>query len=94
MAAGFRVLEMHAAHGYLLHQFLSPLSNHRDDDYGGSLENRMRLCLEVVAAVRAVVAGRDAAVRPHLGDRLGRGRLDLEQSVALARAAQGRRAST
>jgi 2,4-dienoyl-CoA reductase-like NADH-dependent reductase (Old Yellow Enzyme family) len=50
--AGFRVLEIHAAHGYLLHEFLSPLSNHRDDVYGGSLENRARLLREVIAAVR------------------------------------------
>jgi len=50
--AGFRVLEIHAAHGYLIHEFLSPLSNKRDDDYGGSFENRTRLCREVVAAVR------------------------------------------
>ena len=51
--AGFRVLELHLAHGYLLHEFLSPLSNHRTDEYGGSLENRMRLPLKVAAAVRA-----------------------------------------
>jgi 2,4-dienoyl-CoA reductase-like NADH-dependent reductase (Old Yellow Enzyme family) len=51
--AGFRVAEVHAAHGYLLHQFLSPLSNQRTDAYGGSLENRSRLLREVVAAVRA-----------------------------------------
>ena len=57
--AGFDVLELHAAHGYLLHQFLSPLSNLRTDDYGGSLENRARLLLEVIAAVRAE-AGDDA----------------------------------
>jgi 2,4-dienoyl-CoA reductase-like NADH-dependent reductase (Old Yellow Enzyme family) len=52
-AAGFRAIEVHAAHGYLLHQFLSPLSNRREDGYGGSLEHRTRLVREVVAAVRA-----------------------------------------
>ncbi|MCZ7564021.1 MAG: NADH:flavin oxidoreductase/NADH oxidase [Burkholderiales bacterium] len=51
--AGFRVLEIHAAHGYLLHQFLSPLSNCRDDTYGGSLTNRARLLMETLDAVRA-----------------------------------------
>src|SRR5439155_125813 len=50
--AGFEVIELHAAHGYLLHEFLSPVSNRRTDDYGGSLENRMRLVLEVVEAIR------------------------------------------
>jgi 2,4-dienoyl-CoA reductase-like NADH-dependent reductase (Old Yellow Enzyme family) len=50
--AGFEVLEVHAAHGYLLHQFLSPLSNRRDDEYGGSLEGRARLALRVIGAVR------------------------------------------
>lgn len=53
--AGFRVLEIHAAHGYLLHEFLSPLSNERTDDYGGPLENRARLLLEIVAAIRASI---------------------------------------
>jgi 2,4-dienoyl-CoA reductase-like NADH-dependent reductase (Old Yellow Enzyme family) len=51
--AGFRVIEIHAAHGYLIHEFLSPLSNRREDDYGESFENRTRLCREVVAAVRS-----------------------------------------
>ena len=54
LAAGFQLIELHAAHGYLLHQFLSPLSNHRDDAYGGSFENRTRIVREVIAAVREV----------------------------------------
>lgn len=54
LAAGFRVAEVHAAHGYLLNQFLSPLTNARTDDYGGSFDNRIRLTCEVSAAVRAV----------------------------------------
>lgn len=55
MLAGFDLIEIHMAHGYLLQNFLSPLANHRDDEYGGSLENRMRLPLEVVRAVREVI---------------------------------------
>ncbi|MDQ6760327.1 MAG: NADH:flavin oxidoreductase/NADH oxidase, partial [Acidobacteriota bacterium] len=54
LTAGFRVVEIHAAHGYLLHEFLSPLSNQRSDEYGGSFENRIRLISEVAEAVRGV----------------------------------------
>ncbi|WP_417508363.1 NADH:flavin oxidoreductase/NADH oxidase [Microbacterium sp.] len=59
--AGFDVLELHGAHGYLLHQFLSPLSNRREDEYGGSLENRARLLLRIVESVRDV-AGSDVPI--------------------------------
>lgn len=52
--AGFKVLEIHAAHGYLIHQFLSPLSNTRTDDYGGNFENRVRLLLEITSAIKEV----------------------------------------
>lgn len=55
LAAGFQVIEIHAAHGYLLHELLSPLSNHRTDEYGGSLENRSRLLLCVAARLRGIV---------------------------------------
>lgn len=55
VAAGFALIEVHAAHGYLLHQFLSPLSNQRTDQYGGCLHNRMRLTLEVIQAIKNVV---------------------------------------
>ncbi len=54
LAAGFKVIEIHAAHGYLLHEFVSPLTNHRSDEYGGSFENRTRLIKEVVEAVQEV----------------------------------------
>ena len=55
LKAGFKVLEIHSAHGYLLHEFLSPLSNERTDEYGGSLENRMRLVLKVAERLRTIV---------------------------------------
>lgn len=54
LKAGFKVIEIHSAHGYLLHQFLSPLSNHRTDNYGGSFENRIRLLIETIKEVQEV----------------------------------------
>jgi 2,4-dienoyl-CoA reductase-like NADH-dependent reductase (Old Yellow Enzyme family) len=54
LAAGFKVIEIHSAHGYLLHEFLSPLSNQRTDEYGGSFDNRIRLLLQVISAVKSV----------------------------------------
>ncbi|MGN7888264.1 NADH:flavin oxidoreductase/NADH oxidase [Dyadobacter sp. 22481] len=54
LQAGFKVIEIHAAHGYLVHQFLSPLSNHRTDEYGGSFENRIRLLLRIIEGIQAV----------------------------------------
>ena len=58
LAAGFQLIEIHAAHGYLLHQFYSPLSNHRKDEYGGDFDNRIRLLLDVVRVVQSVI-GKD-----------------------------------
>ncbi|WP_020656669.1 NADH:flavin oxidoreductase/NADH oxidase [Massilia niastensis] len=85
-ALGFDAIEVHAAHGYLLHQFLSPLSNQRTDSYGGSLENRMRFPLEVFKAVREAAPGTVAVgIRISATD-WADGGWDLEQSVAFARA--------
>jgi 2,4-dienoyl-CoA reductase-like NADH-dependent reductase (Old Yellow Enzyme family) len=83
--AGFRVIEIHAAHGYLIHEFLSPLSNHRADDYGGSFENRTRLIREIVVAVRSSwPKGAPLFVRISATDWMDDG-WDLEQSIRLAR---------
>jgi len=83
-------VEVHAAHGYLLHQFLSPLANRRDDRYGGSLENRMRFPLEVFEAVReAFPADRPVWVRVSATDWI-EGGWDIEGTLAFARALQAR----
>jgi 2,4-dienoyl-CoA reductase-like NADH-dependent reductase (Old Yellow Enzyme family) len=83
--AGFQALEIHAAHGYLIHEFLSPLSNHRQDDYGGSFENRTRLLREIVAAVRSSWPERAPLfVRISATDWVDGG-WDIQQSVELAR---------
>ncbi|KFC80907.1 NADH:flavin oxidoreductase [Ewingella americana ATCC 33852] len=82
---GFDLLELHGAHGYLLHQFLSPLSNQRTDNYGGSLENRMRLLLEIYQEIRqAFSADKPIGVRISATDWV-EGGWDLEQSVVLAK---------
>ena len=87
---GLDGLEIHAAHGYLLHQFLSPLANHRDDAYGGSLENRMRFPLEVFDAVReAFPADKPVWVRVSAVDWVPDG-WDLEGTVAFAKALEAR----
>jgi len=83
--AGFDLVEIHAAHGYLLHQFLSPLSNQRTDQYGGSLENRARALLEVVDAVRAEVGeGFPIVVRFSATDWVDGG-LTLDETTVVAR---------
>lgn len=88
IAAGFEVIEIHAAHGYLLHEFLSPLSNRRTDQYGGSLENRMRLPLRVIEDVRrAMPDNLPLFVRISATD-WADGGWDLDQSVDFARRAK------
>lgn len=85
VSAGFQVIEIHAAHGYLLHEFLSPLSNHRTDKYGGTLENRMRLLLDVVGEVRELLSDdMPLFVRISATDWV-EGGWEIEQSIALSR---------
>jgi 2,4-dienoyl-CoA reductase (NADPH2) len=85
MEAGFKILEIHSAHGYLLHEFLSPLSNHRTDEYGGNLNNRIRFLLEVVQEVRSIMpTSMPLFVRISATDWV-EGGWDLEQSITLAK---------
>jgi 2,4-dienoyl-CoA reductase-like NADH-dependent reductase (Old Yellow Enzyme family) len=85
LKAGFEVVELHFAHGYLVHSFLSPLSNHREDAYGGSFDGRVRLALEIAAAVRRVWPERlPLFVRVSATD-WAEGGWDLPQTVELAR---------
>lgn len=87
---GIAAIEIHAAHGYLLHQFLSPLANRRTDEYGGSLENRMRFPLEVFDAVRAAFpADRAVWARISASDWVDGG-WDVEQSIAFTQALKAR----
>jgi 2,4-dienoyl-CoA reductase-like NADH-dependent reductase (Old Yellow Enzyme family) len=89
LEAGFRVLEVHAAHGYLLHQFLSPLTNLRTDEYGGSFENRVRFPLAAVAAIREIwPEERPLFVRISATD-WAAGGWDIEQSVVFSRQLKG-----
>ncbi len=85
LAAGFKVIEIHAAHGYLLHEFLSPISNQRSDEFGGSLDNRMRLLLRVAGQLRRLIPEElPLFVRISATDWV-EGGWDVDQSVELAR---------
>lgn len=84
LAAGFQVLEIHAAHGYLVHEFLSPLSNLRTDEYGGSLRNRARLLLRILDAVRDVAADAPLFVRLS-GSDWAAGGMTMEETLEVAR---------
>jgi anthraniloyl-CoA monooxygenase len=85
--AGFDMVELHAAHGYLVSSFISPLSNRRTDDYGGSLENRMRWPLEVFAAMRGVwPEDKPMSVRISATDWAGADGVTPEEAVAIAKA--------
>jgi len=84
LSAGFKVVEIHSAHGYLLHEFLSPLSNHRPDEYGGSFENRCRLLREVIDAVKSVWPDENPLFVRISATDWTKGGWTLEESVKLA----------
>jgi 2,4-dienoyl-CoA reductase-like NADH-dependent reductase (Old Yellow Enzyme family) len=87
---GLDAVQLHAAHGYLLHQFLSPLSNRRDDEYGGSTENRMRFPLEVFDAVRAAFPAEKAVTMRVSATDWVEGGWDVDQTVAFAKSLEAR----
>jgi 2,4-dienoyl-CoA reductase-like NADH-dependent reductase (Old Yellow Enzyme family) len=87
---GIDAVQIHCAHGYLLHEFLSPLSNRRDDEYGGSSENRMRFPLEVFDAVRAAFPADRAVSMRVSGTDWADGGWDIDQTIAFARALEAR----
>ncbi len=87
---GIEAVQIHAAHGYLLHEFLSPLSNQRTDEYGGSLENRMRFPLEVFDAVRAAFPAERAVTVRVSGTDWAEGGWTIEETVAFAQALEAR----
>lgn len=88
ISAGFRIIELHMAHGYLVHQFLSPLSNSRADDYGGAFDNRIRIAVQIVEAVRQVIPKvMPLAVRLSCTDWV-EGGWDIAQTVELVRRLQ------
>ncbi|MEQ1946149.1 MAG: NADH:flavin oxidoreductase/NADH oxidase [Bryobacteraceae bacterium] len=88
IAAGFKALEIHAAHGYFLNEFLSPLCNQRTDEYGGSLENRMRATIETIQAIRAVMPDSMPLMMKISSVDWADGGFTVEDSVALAKAAK------
>jgi len=84
--AGYDILELHAAHGYLIHEFLSPLSNSRTDEYGGNFENRIRFLIEIVEAINPLLTNKVSLwVRISATDWAEQGGWDIEQSVALVK---------
>jgi 2,4-dienoyl-CoA reductase-like NADH-dependent reductase (Old Yellow Enzyme family) len=85
VAAGFRVIEIHAAHGYLIHEFFSPLTNTRHDEYGGSFENRTRIAREIVRRVRAAIPDDMPLFTRISATDWAEGGWDVDESVALAR---------
>lgn len=83
VAAGYKIIELHGAHGYLIHQFLSPLTNHRTDQYGGSFENRTRLVVEIIKEVKSVLTTESLWLRISATD-WAEGGWSLDESIKLS----------